>query len=275
MRIMVRIMMLGALGLLLAGAAPAEETGAVGPGKAAAGEEIAAGEETAGPLEPAAVTVEDVWPLGEVREYLFHIAGTPMGSQWNQMTASGDPAESGVYRLEFTLDLSLTAVGRPDSLKMSGFSDVRPDGRPLAYHLDVDIAGEPQRLDIAFGDSTIEATVLRDGAQSRHILPRLHDIFLVDNNMIGQWGLMLALIPLHGGEPMAGRIFVPQALTEMDILVEIDPGGPLPAPGTGQAAYRCHLAPIGEDCWVTPDGRLIRLEDERQDLVVTLLETGP
>jgi hypothetical protein len=83
---------------------------------------------------------------------------------------------------------------------------------------------------------------------------------------------MLALIPLHGGEPMAGRIFVPQALTEMDILVEIDPGGPLPAPETGQPAYRCHLVPIGETCWVTPEGRLIRLEDEKQDLVITLLE---
>jgi hypothetical protein len=226
----------------------------------------------AGPEEPEAVTVEDVWPLGEVREYLFEISGTPMGIQWNQMSAPDDPGRSGVYRLDFTLALGLSAIGQPDSLKMSGNYEFRPDGRPLAYHLEVDFAGQPQRLDIALNDSTIEATVFRDGAESRHILPRLHDIFLVDNNMIGQWGLMLALIPLQGGEPMAGRIFVPQALTEMDILVEIDPGGPVPAPETGQQAYRCHLAPIGETCWVTPGGRLIRLEDEKQHRVVTLAE---
>ena len=253
MRMMIRIMLPGLLCLLLAGILPAEEAEIDRQGQ-------------------TAVTVEDVWPLGEVREYLFEIAGQPMGRQWNQMTAPDDPAESGVYRLDFTLQLSLSAMGQPDSLKMSGTYEFRPDGRPLTYHLDVNVAGEPQWLDIALGDSTIEATVFRDGAESRHFLPRFHDIFLVDNNMIGQWGLMLALIPLHGGEPMAGRIFVPQALAEMDILVEVDPGGPVPAPETGLPAYRCHLAPIGETCWVTPEGRLIRLEDERQNLVVTLLE---
>ncbi len=237
-----------------------------------AGAAMASGEEgTAGGEGEVAVMVEDVWPLGEVREYRFELAGQPVGRQWNQMLALDDPGEDGGYRLDFTLELGLSAIGQPDSLKMDGIYEFTPAGRPLAYRLNVALGEERQRLDIALTDSTIEATVLRDGAESRHILPRLHDIFLVDNNMIGQWGLMLALIPLHGGEPMAGRIFVPQALTEMDILVEIDPGGPLPAPGTEQLAYRCHLAPIGETCWVTPDGRLVRLEDEKQHLVVTLL----
>jgi len=218
-----------------------------------------------------AVTVEDVWPLGEVREYRFEMSGQPMGRQWNQMLALDDPGAGGGYRLDFTLELSLSAIGQPDSLKMDGIYELTPEGRPLAYRLNVALGEEQQHLDIAMTDSTIEATVVRDGAESRHILPRLHDIFLVDNNMIGQWGLMLALIPLHSGEPMAGRIFVPQALTEMDILVEIDPGGPVPAPETDQLAYRCRLAPIGETCWVTPEGRLVRLEDEKQHLVVTLL----
>jgi hypothetical protein len=265
------IMLPGALCLLLAGTPLAEDAGTAVASETAATAEKAVEEAAAGPGEGTMVTVEDVWPLGEVREYLFEMGGRPMGRQWNQLTAPDDPAESGVYRLDFTLKLSLSAAGQPDSLKMKGVYDLRSDGRPLAYQLDVDIAGEPQRLEIALGDSTIEATVFRDGAESYHTLPRLHDIFLVDNNMIGPWGLMLALIPLANGEPMAGRIFVPQALTEMDILVEIDPGGPVPTPGSEEPAYRCHLAPIGETCWVTPDGRLIRLEDDKQDLVITLL----
>jgi hypothetical protein len=246
---------------------------------------VAAGEATAGREEDASmashldaavaeedsVTAEDVWPLGEVREYLFEMAGRPIGTQWNQLMALDDVDEGAGYRLNFTLQLNLGAIGGADSLEMDGIYDLTPRGRPLAYRLNVIVNGQRQHLDIALTDSTIQATVVKEGVESDHILPRLYDVFFVDNNMIGQWGLMLALLPLHLLEPIAERIFVPQALAEMDILVEIDPRGPLPAPRTEQLAYRCHLAPIGEVCWVTPEGRLVRLEDEKQDLVVTLL----
>jgi hypothetical protein len=221
--------------------------------------------------EELMVTVEDVWPLGEVREYLFEMAGQPVGRQWNQLMALDDPPDGGGYRLDFTLQLDLASTGQVDSLRMEGAYHLAPDGRPLAYRLNAVFGGQHQHLEISFTDSTILATVFKDSVESSHLLPRLHDIFLVDNNMIGQWGLMLALLPLQDGEPMAGRIFVPQALMEMDILVEIDPGGPVPSPEAEELAYRVHLAPIGETCWVTPEGRLVRLEDEKQHLVVTLL----
>jgi hypothetical protein len=165
-------------------------------------------------------------------------------------------------------------VGQPVELQMDGGLILTERGRPSSYDLEVFIEGEKQTLQAFFEEGTVEATVWKGGGESTHRLPVSPYVFVVDNNMIGQWGMMLGLFPLEVGDKIRCKIFVPQALTEMDIQVDVREVETVLVGGVEQEAYVCHIAPIGEICWVTKDGKLVKLEDKKQSLIVTLLPAG-
>jgi hypothetical protein len=215
--------------------------------------------------------VEAAWPLGEVREYLFHMNGQEMGWQWNQLVASEGVGPGTRYDLKFTLSLDLGALGQSGKMNMDGKLILTPQGQPLAYQLNVAIGEERQQLMATFAEEKVQATVTEGGRESQHMVPYTPGIFVVDNNMIGQWGLMLGLLPLTVQDHLLARIFIPQALDEMDIEVEVLGQETLMVNGTEQLTSICHIAPIDEICWVTENGLLVRLEDEKQNLVITLL----
>ena len=216
-------------------------------------------------------SVEAVWPRGEVREYLFRIAGQQVGRQWNQLVVEAETDSGLTYELNFKLDLDLNAVGQPTKMQMAGDLALTSEGVPLSYGLEVSIDDSKQKLTATFTEDKVLATVTKGGPASEHSVPYSPDIFVVDNNMIGQWGLMLGLLPLKVGQEISQKIFVPQALMEMDILVDVTGEETVRVGGSQEEAYVCQIAPIGEICWVTRSGRLIRLEDKKQSLVVTLL----
>jgi hypothetical protein len=141
----------------------------------------------------------------------------------------------------------------------------------LSYQLDVLFGGQKQHLSVLFDKGRAQATILKDGQESQQLLSVSPNVFVVDNNMIGQWGLLLALLPLEPGQEIHQKIFVPQALSEMDIVVEVLAEGPVEVAGNVEMAYMCYLAPIDEICWITQAGRLVQLEDKKQGLVVTLV----
>ncbi|KPL17797.1 MAG: hypothetical protein AMJ92_10950 [candidate division Zixibacteria bacterium SM23_81] len=236
------------------------------------------GQESPAPIEhvSSATTneissVEAVWPRGEVREYLFRIAGQQVGRQWNQLVVQAE-ADSGLtYELNFKLDLDLSAVGQPTRMQMEGELALSSEGVPLSYGLEVSFDEEKQKLTATFTEDTVLAAVTKGGRTSQHSVPYSPDIFVVDNNMIGQWGFMLGLLPLKVGQEIPQKIFVPQALMEMDILVEVTGEETVQVNGSQEQAYICQIAPIGEICWITRSGRLVRLEDKKQSLVVTLV----
>jgi len=231
---------------------------------------IAAGQTASGD-ENLTTRVEDVWAPGEVREYLFQIAGQEVGRQWNQLVV-GPATESGKsYELRFKLSMDLNAVGQPMQMQMHGGLILTPEGRPLTYKLDVCINEEVQKLTAVFADGRVLATVLKGAGESEHKVPCSPDIFVVDNNMIGQWALMLGLLPLQMGEKIPQKIFVPQALLEMDIMVDVTGVETIEVGGVEEKAYVCEIAPIGESVWVSEGGKMIRLEDEKQNLIITLL----
>lgn len=216
-------------------------------------------------------SVEAVWTRGEVREYLFRIAGQQVGRQWNQLVVKAETDSGLTYELNFKLDLDLNAVGQPTKMQMAGDLALTSEGVPLSYGLEVSIDDAKQKLTATFTEDKVLATVTKGGPASEHSVPYSPDIFVVDNNMIGQWGLMLGRLPLKVGQEISQKIFVPQALMEMDILVDVTGEETVQVGGSQEEAYVCQIAPIGEICWVTRSGRLVRLEDKKQSLVVTLL----
>ncbi len=233
--------------------------------------ETVAVEQATSVTESMVTRVEDIWPPGEVREYLFQIAGQEVGRQWNQLIV-GPATESGQsYELRFKLNMDLNAVGQPIQMQMHGGLILTPEGRPLSYDLDVSIDEQKQKLTAEFVEGKVLATVLKGAGESEHRVPCSPDIFVVDNNMIGQWALMLGLLPLQIGEKIPQKIFVPQALMEMDILVDVTGVETIEVGGVEEKAYVCEIAPIGESVWVSEGGKMIRLEDEKQNLIITLL----
>jgi len=237
---------------------------------------IAFSDQTLSQEEPAAVAVDEIsplegiWPPGEVREYGFHIAGHEIGRQWNQLLEGTGSS----YDLMFRLKLDMSPVGQPIKMEMDGTLTLTPDGRPVTYDLNVSVDGQEQKLEVSFSDSTVEAAVQKAGGESRHSLPFHADSYVVDNNMIGQWGLMLGLLPLGAAEEIQQRIFVPQALTEMDVMIKVGEVETVSFGEEREEAYVCRILPLGEIYWVTKSGKLVRLEDQKQSLVVTLLPPG-
>ncbi len=216
-------------------------------------------------------SLERIWPLGEIREYVFEIAGQEVGRQWNQLI-EGSPADSGhSYRLLSRLSLDLNPMEQAATMNMDGRLSLTAEGRPLSYRLDVSIAGETQSLETLFSEEAVSAKISKGGQESQHTLPLSKDVFLVDNNMIGQWGVMLGLLPLKVGGKFEGRIFIPQALSEMNIQVDVRAMEAAWRGGVQEEAYVCQVAPMGEILWMTRDGSLIRLDDPKQSLVVTLI----
>jgi hypothetical protein len=233
-------------------------------------ETIAAGQTASGD-EDLTTCVEDVWPPGEVREYLFQIAGQEVGRQWNQLVVRPVTDLGQSYELRFKLSMDMSAVGQPIKMQMHGGLILTPQGRPLSYDLDVSIDEQKQKLTAKFVEGKVLATVLKGAGESEHRVPCSPDIFVVDNNMIGQWALMLGLLPLQMGEKIPQKIFVPQALMEMDIMVDVTGVETIEVGGVEEKAYVCEIAPIGESVWVSEGGKMIRLEDEKQNLIITLL----
>jgi hypothetical protein len=233
-------------------------------------ETIAAGQTASGD-ENLTTCVEDVWPPGEVREYLFQIAGQEVGRQWNQLVVRPVTDLGQSYELRFKLSMDMSAVGQPIKMQMHGGLILTPQGRPLSYDLDVSIDEQKQKLTAKFVEGKVLATVLKGAGESEHRVPCSPDIFVVDNNMIGQWALMLGLLPLQMGEKIPQKIFVPQALMEMDIMVDVTGVETIEVGGVEEKAYVCEIAPIGESVWVSEGGKMIRLEDEKQNLIITLL----
>jgi RsiW-degrading membrane proteinase PrsW (M82 family) len=221
--------------------------------------------------EVGATPLEAIWPRGEVREYLFQMAGQQVGRQWNQLLVGTETDSGQSYELRFKLNLDLSAIGQPTEMEMEGGLTLTQEGRPLSYELDVSVDEEKQGLKATFAGDQVLATVTKGGRESEHRMPFSPDIFVVDNNMIGQWGLMLGLLPLKVGQKMNQKIFIPQALSEMDIQVDVTGVEEVAVGGIQEEAFACHIAPLGEICWVTMDGRMVRLEDPKQSLVVTLL----
>jgi hypothetical protein len=60
----------------------------------------------------------------------------------------------------------------------------------------------------------------------------------------------------------------------MDVLIKAGETETVSIGEGSEEAYVCRVLPLAEIYWVTKSGKLVRLEDQKQSLVVTLLPPG-
>ena len=190
-------------------------------------ESSAAAEQMALATEDMLTPVESIWLRGEVREYLFQMAGQKVGRQWNQLLV-GTETDSGLnYELRFKLYLDLSPIGQPTEMDMEGGLVLTERGQPLSYELNVSIDEETQKLKATFAEDKVKATVTIGDHESEHSVPYTSGAFVVDNNMIGQWGLMLGLLLALALE--WARAEVVQTPQQVEQWLELPVMGSIPA----------------------------------------------
>ncbi len=147
----------------------------------------------------------------------------------------------------------------------------------LTSRLVVDVSAAPQSyaLSARVGQEVQTATCMREGhawkceatARDQTMKKQLNidpaaPFVVLDNNMIGHWALYLALAGVPKGSTRGVDAFVPQALGRQAYQL-----APL-SPAT-DGSFRLKVEPISEIFICNPAGKLLRIEDPRQNLVIS------
>ncbi len=219
--------------------------------------------------------VANVWETGEERTYRFSIGSAPIGTHTAKL--AGVEAVQGVgniYLFDMDVNLDMSALGQ--SFKAD-----------LACSLYCDITGAPMRYISEYvmngKRSTLRADIVNNMFMGRGSGPGLDTTFsfnippgtrLADNNFIAQWEIAFYNVNMTVGSEQTIDILVPQLIRRIPMKVKITGREKIQFGGQAVECTVASIDVIKNLFYIADDGKLLRVVDTRQNLVIDLLAEG-
>lgn len=220
----------------------------------------------------SAAGIATVWESGQERTYRFSIGSAPIGTHTAKLIGSESvPGVGNVYLFEMNVMIDMTALGQSfrADLLCSLYCDAR--GNPKRYISEYVRNGERTTLhanimnDVFAGSGTGSEF---DTTFSLNLPPRTS---LADNNFISQWEIAFYSVDLTVGTTQKIDILVPQLLKRIPMDVTIAGREQIQF---GDETIECTVARIDlikNVFYIADDGRLLRVVDTRQNLIIELM----
>ncbi|TKJ30303.1 hypothetical protein CEE39_08355 [bacterium (candidate division B38) B3_B38] len=219
-------------------------------------------------------TIEEFWSIGEERAYSFAINQVEIGYQWNKLVEKtlyqGQPA----YHFEHRLSLDFGPIGGELRVESRAELLVTPQGLPLYYRAEGEARGVKQSVEMEFTAEGVKATTERNGQKSPLTGKLSPGSYFLENNIMGQFNILLGMERPSPGETAETRFFSLNAFREIDYQLKGLPEETLVIQGREQ---RCSVLEdsLGSKLWLSKEGKLLRLEMPAQKLVIRLVEEEP
>jgi len=231
---------------------------------------------TAGELAPKKPltgkrTIEDIWKVGEVRDYLFTINQIKVGHQWNKLVGVEGKKEQRVYRFEQKVSLDLSKIGQPVKIEQHATLVTKGHGAPLRYILEGSVNDQETKIKVEFKGKTANVTISTGRQEVHKKIPCPSDALLLDQNFVGSLNLLLGMSShLKIGAEFSRPLFIPQALTVVPATVKITGKEKYRLGGKSIDAYVGNITPLQWIIWTSKDRRLLEIQIAAQGLTIRL-----
>jgi transglutaminase-like putative cysteine protease len=204
--------------------------------------------------------------VGYKEQYDFIIDGKNQGSQ----TAALISVQNGGQHWTYTLDLKVPQGEKFIEVTQNGSFDIAETGEPIAL-ASSSSGGIATKSEFTFAPDKIAASLTIGGVATPRTIPLASPVFLFLSNVLTSWSLATRSVTLPTDKPTTLPTFLPEALQTIPMTFTPKSAETVTV---GDAVIPCHvytIDPIG--CSVSiadTDGRLLKLTDDRQKLVVLL-----
>jgi hypothetical protein len=113
-----------------------------------------------------------------------------------------------------------------------------------------------------FSEASVHITASRPNLNYDKTIELAANTLCVDNNMIGQWDLMVSAVPITPGGTFAANAFAPQPMEKVAVRASVgEISSLLEAAGKSWSCYTLTFsAPEGYVAYVTQEGQLVKIE---------------
>jgi hypothetical protein len=212
-----------------------------------------------------------------VLTYRFTIAGQDIGSivcRFEKEPNSGGPGAA--YTIKSRLDLDFQRINIQKSVVASSQGAIDAAGRLHTYRLDMAANAQKVVIDCEFDGRRIEETLqVGKNTYRKKLAINQHPTYILDNNMIGMWALMVHQLDVEGNSNLKVYGFFPQSLQVMPLELRFVKRERLKI-GTAEHNTSVYAVDaIKEMFWITDSGILAKIEAPLQKLRIgpVIMET--
>ena len=219
-------------------------------------------------------TIEEFWTIGEERAYSFTINQVDVGYQWNKLLAKTTYEGQPAYHFEHRLSLDFSPIGGELKVESQAKLLVTPEGLPLYYWAEGEARGVKQSVEMEFTPEGIKGVTTRNEHKSAFVGKFSPGSYFLENNIIGQLNIILGMECPSPEETVETRFFSLNAFREIDYKLT---GLPEETITFREEGVPCSVVQdsLGEKLWLSPEGKLLRLEMPAQKLIIRLVEEKP
>lgn len=208
--------------------------------------------------------------LGKEQRFEYRISDAHIGDllcRYEALNLSDNEEGYSVHSL-------LTLLNAEPHLVFESTLQVRADGSPVRYELEVRQGDEVQSVTCRIEKGEI---IAEGKARGQTIVQKVKtgeppSHFILDNNMIGHWAILAALQGWGKDTVLNLKAFVPQTLGEQAFEVKwLDAQADEKHPE--KKYQRFSVEPIQEVFYFDLAGKLVRIEEPRQNLVIQQVES--
>nr|MBN2277011.1 PrsW family intramembrane metalloprotease [candidate division Zixibacteria bacterium] len=222
----------------------------------------------------ASRSISEFRERGSVRKYIFYMNEQEFGRLESKCAGEKDFDDRPSYRFDEKLHLDYSAFGRDYVLDIDNRHYVDDRGYYVGDEMKLKSSGQSQTLHLGVQGDGVAGYYTRNQNREEVNLPMAIPFFAVDNNLIDQYEIFLAMHNIRIGDTLSDTIFIPQSLYRAAFKIVIENFIPVRYGDMADSAYVCRfLLPNDQTMYFTRDKKIIKLSQPSQKLEVILSES--
>jgi len=193
--------------------------------------------------------------IGEETTYEFYSNGNYIG--YDRYKVTGKEGEN--YLIES--EVNLEKLG----LKMDAKYTITKECIPIHYEFVAYVNNEKQTVSCDFKKGSVHEVATKGDQKFEKDIKLEEGTYLLDNNMIGQWTLMLRMMELKTGDSHVIPMFAAQPMKALKIEMNVGEIEKV----DGYDCYKLDFPELEYFMYIS-EGKLIKMETEDKTLVITL-----
>jgi len=223
---------------------------------------------------PPLKSIEKLRPKGSERTYLIKYKDEQAGVLVSKFDGTAKFEGVNCYRFSENYNLNLTPYDVDYAITTINKHYVNKKGYYVGDDMSINANNQTQKLYLYNKDENLSGHFKRGETIEEISRPLEKNILALDNMMIDQIEIFLAFHNVYTGDTIYDSVFVPQLQTIMPVKVAVVGFEWTRYGELFDSAYVCHfLQPNDQIVYYTKSRKVIRIDQEQQDLHIHLYET--